>query len=60
VWVNLNQFLRFFERMHGRKLLPEDADEETAKEGFTIDHRGEAPRFKGGYPGSQRTGGGAK
>jgi hypothetical protein len=39
--MKLTHYLRYYERTHGTRLSPEEADKEAAKEGFVLDHRGE-------------------
>lgn len=36
------QYLRYYERNHGSRLSPREADKEAAKEGFVLDHTGES------------------
>jgi hypothetical protein len=40
--MKLAHYLRYYEARHGTPLSPEMADREAAKEGFLIDHTGEA------------------
>jgi hypothetical protein len=42
--MKLAHYLRYYERRHGTRLLPEMADKEAAKEGFVLDHSGETRR----------------
>lgn len=40
--MKLSHYLQYYERRHGTRLLPEEADKEAAKEGFVLDHSGGA------------------
>jgi hypothetical protein len=39
--MKLAQYLRYYERKHGSRLSPEEADKQATKEGFVLDHTGE-------------------
>lgn len=38
--MKLSHYLRYYQRLHGTRLAPGEADKEAAKEGFVLDHNG--------------------